>query len=305
MPAGFIEHVEKSSRGFLWAGKDIEKRGKCLVKWDKVCRPKKAGGLGVLDLKTQNSALILKFLHKFMNKMDLPWVQLIWQAHYHGNRLPQAHGPVGSFWWKDCLSLMDKFLSHFHVESGTGDTIRLWRDLWDDTTLVSQYPHLCSCAKQEDISLQAATESVLNRDVYDLFHTPLSAIATQQYNQLVQKLTTRGSTIGTDVWSISGANGTFRSNKLYKLLRPYPTAPEPFQWIWRSCVLPKQKFFFWLLIQDRLNTRDLLTRKQFQIPSKHCVLCDHTHTQRIFIIYSLGVSSAKNSGIYWDFNGNR
>ena len=61
MPIGFVEHVEKSSRGFLWAGKEIEKRGNCLVKWDKVCKPKKAGGLGVLDLRTQNNALMMKF----------------------------------------------------------------------------------------------------------------------------------------------------------------------------------------------------------------------------------------------------
>ena len=77
MPIGFIDHVEKSARGFLWAGKDIEKRGKCLVKWDNVCKPKRAGGLGVLDLRTQNTALLLKFLYKFMNKHDIPWVKLI------------------------------------------------------------------------------------------------------------------------------------------------------------------------------------------------------------------------------------
>jgi hypothetical protein len=46
-----IDHVEKACRIFLWQGKDIHKSGKCLVSWEKVCMPKKAGGLGVLDLR--------------------------------------------------------------------------------------------------------------------------------------------------------------------------------------------------------------------------------------------------------------
>lgn len=35
-------------------------------------RPKKEGGLGVLSLKTHNEALLLKLLHKFLNKGDIP-----------------------------------------------------------------------------------------------------------------------------------------------------------------------------------------------------------------------------------------
>jgi hypothetical protein len=35
------------------------------------------GDLGVLNLATQNEALLLKNLHKFYNKIDIPWVQLI------------------------------------------------------------------------------------------------------------------------------------------------------------------------------------------------------------------------------------
>jgi hypothetical protein len=47
---------------------------KCLAKWDTVCLPKKNGGLGVLNLRVQNQALIIKFLFKFYNMKDTPWV---------------------------------------------------------------------------------------------------------------------------------------------------------------------------------------------------------------------------------------
>jgi hypothetical protein len=39
--------------------KEIEKRGKCLVKWENVCNAIFAGGLSVLNLKLQNSTLIM------------------------------------------------------------------------------------------------------------------------------------------------------------------------------------------------------------------------------------------------------
>jgi hypothetical protein len=55
-----IDHVEKTSRTFLWQGKDIHKSGKCLISWEKVCRPKEAGGLGVLNLHEQNKAPQIK-----------------------------------------------------------------------------------------------------------------------------------------------------------------------------------------------------------------------------------------------------
>jgi hypothetical protein len=43
---------------------------------------KNKGGLGVLNMKIQNQGLLLKFLDKFYNKKDIPWVKLIWSTYY-------------------------------------------------------------------------------------------------------------------------------------------------------------------------------------------------------------------------------
>jgi len=73
-----------------------------------VCRSKLEGGLGALNLRTQNEALLLKFLHKFFNREDIPWVNLIWETYYRNDRLPISNNK-GSFWWKDIIKLLDKF----------------------------------------------------------------------------------------------------------------------------------------------------------------------------------------------------
>ena len=57
-------------------------------------------GLGILNLGLQNEALLLKHLNKFYNKMDVPWVQLVWDSYYF-QRIPHDTILCGSFWWRD------------------------------------------------------------------------------------------------------------------------------------------------------------------------------------------------------------
>lgn len=60
-----------------------------LVAWEQVCCPKDKGGLGVINIKIHNQGLLLIFLDKFYNRLDLPWVKLIWDAYYQ-DKIPHA-----------------------------------------------------------------------------------------------------------------------------------------------------------------------------------------------------------------------
>ena len=80
-----------------------------------VCRPKSSGGLGVLDLKVQNEGLLLKFLHKFFNKLDIPWMQLVWERYYVDS-IPHATNVCGTFWWRDLVHLMPIYRGITHVQ---------------------------------------------------------------------------------------------------------------------------------------------------------------------------------------------
>jgi len=50
---------------------------KPLVAWKKCYKPKKKGGLRIINLRSQNSALLIKHLDKFYNQKDVPWVKLV------------------------------------------------------------------------------------------------------------------------------------------------------------------------------------------------------------------------------------
>jgi hypothetical protein len=58
-----------------------------MIAWTKICRPKDQGVLGVLQLDAQNKALMLKNLHKFYNRKDIPWVNLIRNTYYQEGSL--------------------------------------------------------------------------------------------------------------------------------------------------------------------------------------------------------------------------
>lgn len=66
-----------------------------------VLKSKNKGGLGVLNLRLRNDDLLLKHLHKFYNKGDIPWVHLIWDKYYRSKVL-HATREVVSFLVERC-----------------------------------------------------------------------------------------------------------------------------------------------------------------------------------------------------------
>ena len=59
LPAKICTKLNKINRDFLW-GSTVEKKKMHMVSWEKVCRPKNLGGLGLYATKPRNIALLAK-----------------------------------------------------------------------------------------------------------------------------------------------------------------------------------------------------------------------------------------------------
>lgn len=67
-----FKQIDVYRKHCVWSKGDINKKGTCLVAWETACKPKDQGGLGIIDIESQNNALLMKYLDKFYNKADLP-----------------------------------------------------------------------------------------------------------------------------------------------------------------------------------------------------------------------------------------
>jgi hypothetical protein len=165
----------------------------------------------------------------------------------------------GSFWWKDCLLLDHLYKEHTTVDINNEKSCHLWTDNWLSSIREFDFPHLFSFAKNESISCREAW-TTCNDNAYDMFNLPLSTTAHEQFHELQDDIQIMNTDAGNDVWNFPWGN-SFSTKKVYNLLKGKEFTPTSILDIWKTCNIPRQKFFSWLLLQGRLNTKDMMSRK--------------------------------------------
>jgi hypothetical protein len=84
--------------------------------------------------------------------------------------------PVGSFWWRNVMSLSMDFRGLASCSFGDGTSVSFWEDIWDMGLLKLEFPQLFSFAKDTKISVA----TFLSRDIENNFLLPLSLEASMQ-----------------------------------------------------------------------------------------------------------------------------
>jgi hypothetical protein len=208
-----------------WRGSDFKKPSKAA--WPMVCLPKKQGGLGVINLTSHNNAMLLKFLHKFFSKLDIPWVKLIWDNYYQNGRLPRQQRK-GSFWWKDVVKLLAEYKDLAKVTIGDGSTVFFWKDSWNGTALAQAYPELSSFANNINVSFLEATSKT---DLAKNFILPVSVQAHQQLMEIINSLEDLPIGGNVDIWTYKWGNANFSTSKAYKALIGEVTVHPIYNWL--------------------------------------------------------------------------
>ena len=79
----------------------------------------------------------------------------------------------------------------------------------------------------------------------------------------------------TDRWIFMWGSHEYSSQKFYALIFRNMQVPPSFTWLWKSKCTPRIKIFGWLLLVDRLNTRNMLRRRHFHLDAGYtCVMCN-------------------------------
>jgi len=102
-----------------------------------VCEPQNAGGLGIINIKLFNVALLGKWIWRMGSSEDGLWKEVL-ESKYGGWRSLKVSNPYryGSLWWKDLKKVWaskdweDKFEDRVKWELGNGKSILFWEDVW-------------------------------------------------------------------------------------------------------------------------------------------------------------------------------
>ena len=123
-----------------------------------------------------------------------------------------------------------------------------YRRLWSLITL--NFTHL---QKNKAISV---SKVYAQHHLPDLFSLPLSAEAYTQLSAVQSFLQHFPLTTDHDKWDSNW--GEFSASKTYKFLIGHRNTHQVYKWLWSCFCQPKHKGFFWLLLKDRLSTRNIL-----------------------------------------------
>lgn len=168
------------------------------------------------------------------------------------------------------MKLMDTYKGIASVQIGNGKTVQFWNDSMDGMPFRIKYPELFSFAERESILLvQAKAEENFS----DLFNQPLSEEAYDQWQLLYNYLENLQLAQGNDIWKHMGQKHMYEASRVYKALIGHLQVHPSFKWLWKAKGQPKDKVFFWLLLHNCLNTRELLKRRNMQLESYTCEMC--------------------------------
>ncbi|XBH78486.1 hypothetical protein VPH35_104721 [Triticum aestivum] len=149
-----------------------------------------------------------------------------------------------------------------------------------------------------------------SNDLHETFHLPVSPLALEEIRDIQLTLTKIcPSTSNTNIWHYIWGTATFRPKDYYSYFFRDARTDPMFKHLWKSKCTMKLKVFGWLLFHDRLNTRNMLKRRHFNIGYDFdCLLCGLPIEETVdHMIFTCDFSRTcwTKLGIQWTPFGNR
>jgi hypothetical protein len=158
-----------------------------------------------------------------------------------------------------------------------------WFDTWFDMPLFERFPELFPPFVRDQLLLDQNVYQSL--DFFDLFHLTLSDEAFAQSHELSDIIEVTDIQARNDLWSYIWGSIQFASNGAYSHMSGVRQVHPVYSWLWKSSCQPKPKVFFRLLLKDRLNTRELLKRKNMALEYYSCVLCHQAPEESLLHLF--------------------
>eukprot|EP00253_Pinus_taeda_P011858 PITA_11858 len=135
-PTSVITNIRNIQRDFLW-GKGEEKKKWALMAWDRVCKPKSHGGLGLHDPGSLNRVIGAKIWWRWLKEIQALGAKLWKQKYARGwqekNLIRMAGQVKGSAIWNRAWENRALVQNHRHSHQSINKGLRWVCDYWDQS----------------------------------------------------------------------------------------------------------------------------------------------------------------------------
>ncbi|KAJ1690173.1 hypothetical protein LUZ63_014328 [Rhynchospora breviuscula] len=270
VPKWVTKEIDKLRMRFFWHGTS-DARKLVMVSWEKICTPKKQGGLGVLSFTEMNKALLARWLWCWISNKDNMWPTLA--ATLQNNQIsmvPEFSPLRGAF-----LEILPILNIAVIVNPGDGSSILFWHHNWGNGVLKYALADLYSFAIEGNITLLEFRNKLLTNEQVFLEALSTSNSAMQQWYSLqhLLSLQTLSATRTKDNFRFSmNTDGAFSVKTVYKLQKTFPKTDSLLYSVWRLKIPPRMKIFIWQMAQNKIATIDNLKKRGWSLANR-CILC--------------------------------
>jgi hypothetical protein len=264
LPKKIIHLLEQKLNRFLWCGSDVKAKAK--VSWDKICVPKKEGGLGIKRLEVWTKASVMIHIWNLFARAGSLWVAWVEEVWLKGRSFWQIPIPHTCYWsWKKILNLRGDAKDFLSFKVGDGREIFLWFDSWHPAGyLLDRYGFRTVYDAGRDIGPKLSS-IIRNGEWY--WPSARSDNLVEIQSRLPEVV------IGGDdlpVWKSS--KGVYSCAETLDQLRVKLPAMEWHKVVWFSQAIPRHAFILWLALRDALVTKEKMCSWGFFGPSV-CMFC--------------------------------
>ncbi|XP_019199805.1 PREDICTED: uncharacterized protein LOC109193404 [Ipomoea nil] len=261
--------IERTMNRYWWdSGIDRRIHWKA---WDKLCVPKKYGGLGFKDLRAFNLAMLGKQAWRMLTKPD-SLVTRVYKARYFptGTFFDAQVGNNPSFCWRSIMAAKSIICSGVRRRIGNGESTFIWTHPWlqdeQDPMIQTEMPVQLQGARVMGL-IDQQTGTWDNDFLTDLF----------QPEDVGRIMRIPVSLDYSDTWYWHGdPKGLYSVKSGYRrIVGDYESQGGDFvNWLalWRLKIPPKWRMFLWRAICDILPTTTNLLIKRVDV-SPYCAMC--------------------------------
>ncbi|KAF6175182.1 hypothetical protein GIB67_022863 [Kingdonia uniflora] len=281
-PISVIQEGERCIWNFLWS-RSSETRKACTVSWEKVCKQRNEGRLGIRKLKDINLSLLMKLAWKFLEGGD-DWAKFI-RAKFTARNGDLYTYFRGSSVWAGLKWAMPMVKQHTGWIAGDGKDIDLWRDNW--------------CA------LESIKELVDNKNIpWKQMKAKVSCIITNGKWTAPQDLLTVLTRLNIELGSIKiyrgrrdqkiwepNLQGKFSMQSAHEMVRQKGAKQWWTKYLYGEAVHPRNALWGWRLYNNAIPTDDNEKKKGIDIASR-CRMCEEAEESMHHLYWGCKVSVA-------------